>query len=231
MQIIKNEKLIKRNGKIGQYTSLGALGVLGVGMYLSFQRPDLFAYSIGALILGFTMTQVGMYFSNRWGRSPRPDEQLDAGMKGLPGDATLYHYAAPAPHLLVGPMGLWLLLPYRQRGKLTFEKNRWRLLGGGFMQKYMSIFGQEGLGRPDIEAASQMDAVRKHLAARMDAQSLPPINAALVFTNESVEIEAAETPLPALQLKKLKDFMRQKIKDNPMPAASIARVKELLPQP
>ena len=231
MQIIKNEKLIKRNGKIGQYTSLGALGVLGVGMYLSFQRPDLFAYSIGALILGFTMTQVGMYFSNRWGRSPRPDEQLDAGMKGLPGDATLYHYTAPAPHLLVGPMGLWLLLPYHQRGKLTFERNRWRLLGGGFMQKYMSIFGQEGLGRPDIEAASQMDAVRKHLAARMDAQSLPPINAALVFTNESVEIEAAETPLPALQLKKLKDFMRQKIKDNPMPAASIARVKELLPQP
>ncbi len=37
MKIIKNENLIKRNGRIGQWTSLGALGVLGIGMYLSFQ--------------------------------------------------------------------------------------------------------------------------------------------------------------------------------------------------
>ena len=97
MRIIKDEALIKRNGRIGQWTSLGALAVLGVGMYLSFQRPDLFAYSIGALILGFTMTQVGMYFSNRFGRSPRPDEKLDAGLKGLPGDTTLYHYVRRLP--------------------------------------------------------------------------------------------------------------------------------------
>ena len=111
MKIIRNEALIKRNGRIGQWTSLGALGVLGVGMYLSFTQPNLFVYSIGALILGFTMTQVGMYFSNRWGRSPRPDEQLDAGLKGLPGDVTIYHYAAPAAHLLVGAMGIWALIP------------------------------------------------------------------------------------------------------------------------
>ena len=82
MKIIKNEPLIKRNARIGQWTSLGALGVLGVGMYLSFTRQDLFAYSIGALILGFTMTQVGMYFSNRWGRSPRPDEQAGRRPEG-----------------------------------------------------------------------------------------------------------------------------------------------------
>jgi hypothetical protein len=31
MKIIKNEKMIKRNSKIGQYTSLGALVVLGGG--------------------------------------------------------------------------------------------------------------------------------------------------------------------------------------------------------
>ena len=71
MRVVKDEALIKRNGRIGQWTSLGALAVLGVGMYLSFQRPDLFAYSIGALLLGFTMTQIGMYFSARFGRSPR----------------------------------------------------------------------------------------------------------------------------------------------------------------
>ena len=159
MRIVKDDALIKRRGRIGQWTSLGALAVLGIGMYLSFQqRTDLFPYSIGALILGFTMTQIGMYFSTRFGRSPRPDEKLDAALKGLPGDTTLYHYTSPAPHLLVGPMGIWALLPYHQRGRLTYEGKRWRLRGGGFMQSYMSLFGQEGLGRPDAEAGSQIEA-------------------------------------------------------------------------
>ena len=81
MKIIKNEKRIKRNGQIGQWTSLGALVVLGVGMYISFNRTDLFVYSIAALLLGFTLTQMGMYMGNRYGRSPRPDEKLDAGLR------------------------------------------------------------------------------------------------------------------------------------------------------
>ncbi len=230
MKIIENDALIKRNARIGQWTSLGALGVLGVGMYLSFTRQDLFAYSIAALIVGFTMTQIGMYFSNRWGRSPRPDEQLDAGLKGLPGDVTIYHYTAPAPHLLVGPMGVWVLLPYQQRGRLTYENNRWRLRGGGFMQSYMTIFGQEGLGRPDLEAGSQIDAVKRHLAAKMEEGAVPAVEAVLVFTHEQVEIDASDAPLPAVPLKKLKDFMRQRIKDQPSPSATVLLVKGSLPQ-
>ena len=39
MKIIKNEKLIKRNSIIGQWTSIAALLVLGGGMYLSFSNP------------------------------------------------------------------------------------------------------------------------------------------------------------------------------------------------
>jgi hypothetical protein len=230
MKIIKNDALIKRNGRIGQWTSLGALGVLGAGMYLSFTQPNLFIYSIGALLIGFTMTQIGMYFSNRWGRSPRPDEQLDAGLKGLPGDATIYHYAAPAAHLLVGAMGLWALLPYHQRGSLSYEKNRWRLRGGGFMQRYMTIFGQEGLGRPDLEAATQIQAVRSHLSQKMGEDAVPPVNAVLVFTNDGAQIDASGAPLPAVQLKKLKDFLRQKSKESPLPADVVASVKESLPR-
>ncbi|HAV76071.1 MAG TPA: hypothetical protein DCX53_01820, partial [Anaerolineae bacterium] len=71
--------LIKRNGQIGQYTSLAALLVLGGGMYISFTNTDLFVYSIAALLIGFTLTQIGMYMGNRYGRRPRPDEKLDAG--------------------------------------------------------------------------------------------------------------------------------------------------------
>jgi hypothetical protein len=229
MKIIKNEKLIKRNGRIGQWTSLGALGVLGIGMYLSFQRPDLFVYSIGALIAGFTMTQVGMYYSNRWGRSPRPDEQLDAALKGLPGDTTIYHYVTPVPHLLVGSAGMWVFQIYHQRGKVTYYKNRWRLTGGGFMQAYMTIFGQEGIGRPDAEIANEIEVLKKHFARQLDGTELPEIKAALVFTNEQAEIDNTDAPLPVLKLKQLKDFIRQKAKDKSIDSVILEKVKSILP--
>lgn len=230
MKIIKNEKKIKRNSKIGQYTSLGALVVLGVGMYISFTRPELFVWAVGALLIGFTLTQVGMYFGNRWGRSPRPDERLDAGLKGLPGDFVIYHWMSPVAHLLVGPAGIWVLLPYHQRGHVTYRKNRWRMAGGGLLQNYMRLFGQEGLGRPDLEAEAEINSVRKELGKEMEEDEIPEIKAALVFTTEGVEIEAENAPLPALPLKKLKEFMRNKAKERPISSLMLEKVKAALPE-
>ncbi len=230
MRIIRNDKLIKRNGQIGQWTSLGALAVLGVGMYISFRRSDLFIYSIGALILGFTMTQIGMFFSNRFGRSPRPDEQLDAALKGLPGDTAIYHYTTPVPHLLVGPAGVWVLLPLHQRGKVTYYKNRWRLSGGGFMQTYMTIFGQEGIGRPDLEMANEVDVLKRYLAKQLgDENQAPEIQGAVVFTSDQVEIEDTEAPLPALKARQLKDFIRQKAKDRVIERSTFEKIQSVLP--
>ncbi len=168
MKIIKNEKLIKRNGKIGSVLSLAALVVLGLGMYISLAMKEQFLYALIALVVGFIMTQIGMYIGNKFGRRPRPDEKLDAGLKGMTGDYTLYHYATPASHLLVGPAGLWLLMPYHQRGQVVFKKKRWQMSGGGFIQSYMRIFGQEGLGRPDIEIDKETGSLQKYLAKRME---------------------------------------------------------------
>jgi len=230
MKIIKNEKLIKRNSQIGQYTSIGALVILGVGMYISFTRADLFAWSITSLVVGFAMTQIGMFFSNRWGRSPRPDEQLDAGLKGLPNEDTIYHYVTPVSHLYVGSAGIWVLLPLHQRGRVMYQKNRWKISGGGFMQGYLSIFGQEGLGRPELEIAAEMDSIKKHLAKKLDNENdVPEINGALVFTNDLVDIEENDAPTPALKLKQLKDFIRQKSKDKPIGSLTLEKVKSVLP--
>ena len=229
MKIIKNEKLIKRNGQIGQYTSIGALVVLGVGMYISFTKPDLFTWSIASLVVGFAMTQVGMFFSNRWGRSPRPDEQLDSELKGLPNDDAIYHYVTPVSHLFVGSAGIWVLLPLHQRGRVTYQKNRWKISSGGFMQGYLSIFGQEELGRPELEIASEMDSVKRYFSKKVENESdIPEIQGALIFTNDLVEIEEIDAPTPALKLKQLKDFMRQKSKEKPLSTKSLEQIKGLL---
>ena len=228
MKSIKNEKLIKRNATIGNWTSLSALVVLGLGMYISFTRSELFVYSLLALILGFTLTQVGMYMGSRFGRSPRPDERLDAGFKGLQNEFVMYHYTTPASHLLVGPAGVWVVVPYNQRGQIEFKKNRWRIRGGGFLQSYMRIFGQEGMGRPDYEIENEIKALKKYLAKHMDESEIPDINALMVFTNENVELDAGDSPIPALKLKQVKEFIRQKAKEKKLPAEIVNKLKSVL---
>jgi hypothetical protein len=228
MKIIKNEKLIERNSKIGQWTSLAALVVLGLGMYISFSKPELFTYSVICLVIGFIMTQIGMYMGSRWGKSPRPDEKLDAGLKGLHSEFSMYHYSSPVSHLLVGPSGVWVLLPYHQRGSISFEKNRWKMKGGGFLQGYMRIFGQENIGRPELDAENEVKALQKFFAKKLDGANIPEIKPILVFTTDEVELNAGESPVAALKLKQLKEFMRQGGKNRALNAEQISKITESL---
>lgn len=228
MKIVKNEKLIERNGKLGNWLSLGALLVLGIGMYISFTNPELFTYSLICLVLGFTLTQIGMYMGNRWGRSPRRDEKLDAALKGLHSDFSIYHYSGPVSHLLVGPAGVWVLLPYQQAGTAAFEKGRWHIRGGGFMAGYMRIFGQEGIGRPDLEAESEVSAVKKFLLKKMDGNAVPEIKPILVFTHDQVEVEPGEAPIHALKLKQLKGFIRDESRERKLSSLQIQELNRAL---
>ncbi|MBI3153183.1 MAG: hypothetical protein HYZ21_13685 [Chloroflexi bacterium] len=230
MKIIKNEKLIKRNGIIGQWMSIGALVVLAAGMYISFNKPEYFTYSLICLLIGFVMTQIGMYMGSRWGRSPRPDEKFDSGLKGLHSEFSLYHYSTPVSHLLVGPSGLWVLLPYPQKGKVHFEKNRWKIRGGGILQGYLRIFGQEGIGRPDIDAENDVYQLKKFLKKNMEESAIPEIKPVLVFTHDEVELEAGDSPIPAMKLKQLKEFMRSKSRERVLSSTSAIQINDLFGQ-
>ena len=227
MKIIKNETLIKRNAQIGSWTSLAALVVLGGGIYLSFTRPELFMYSLLALLLGFTLTQVGMYMGNKFGRSPRPDEKLDAGLKGLQNEFVMYHYTTPVAHYwwvrrTLGGDAL------SQRGQVEYKKNRWHMKGGGFLQGYMRIFGQEALGRPDIEIENAIKSLKKYLLKHMDESEIPEVNALMVFTGDNVELNAEGSPVTALKLKQLKDFLRQRAKEKKLSVETLNKLKTVL---
>jgi len=232
MKIVTNQKLIKRNARIGQVTSITALVILGVGFYTTYKMPDKVAYSLGALLIGFFLSQMGIYYGNRWGRSPRPDELLDRGLKGLGREYTIYHYTTPVSHLLVGPAGIWILLPYYQSGRITYQKGRWRAKGGGFVQSYLRIFGQENLGRPDLEAGSEVDVLKRHLTRLLpEGTELPEIRTALLFTNPKVELNVKDAPLPSLTPKDLKEFLREQAKNKTISAEMLDSLREVLPQP
>ncbi len=240
MKIVTNNKYIRRNKKIGQFTTFGSLGILVIGFIISLQPdPALFTYSLLALVVGFIMSQVGIYFGNRWGRSPRPDEVLSAGLKGLEDKYTLYNFMTVVPHLLVGPAGIWILSTFTQQGVITYDpgKKRWHQRGGNFLMK---IFGQEGLGRPDQDTYSLVQEFQKFVTKEVDIPNLPTPQVAMVFLADpkKVSLVAPDSPVPAMHIEKLKDFVRKQAKENsirnehkdPFFLDTLIQLRQLLPE-
>jgi len=228
MKIFKSDKMIQRNARIGSTITIVSLVILGGGMYITFARPDQFYLSIIALLVGFLLSQVGIFYSSRWGRRPRPDELLDQSLKGLDNHYALYHYQTPVAHLLVGPAGIWILFSKYQRGTITYQKNRWRQKGGGPLQAYLRLFAQEGIGRPDLEIDSDIERLGRYLKKKLPDMELPPIQAALVFTHPDIEIEADEAPAPTLFIKKLKDFIRKTAKNKSLSTETVELIQAAL---
>ncbi len=210
MIIVRNEKLIKRNRIIGTITGIGAILILGLGTYISFKYQQLINLSLIALLLGLVLYQVSIYYSNRFVRTPRPDQELDAALKGLDDSYALYHYQSPVPHLLVGPAGVWMLLPFQQAGKIVYSEKgkRWKRIGGNL---YLRWINQDRIGRQDKNIAKGKSSLLKELS-KIPEFKVPEIRAALVFTDEKAEVEAGQSPFPTLHARQLKKFLRKEAK-------------------
>ncbi len=243
MNILTNEKTILRNAKIGKYTSLAAFGLVAIGAYflipllpylnnpavaLTKEQEIQYWWFTGCMFGFLAVFQIGIYFMNRFGRRPRPDELINASLKGLTKDYNLYHYLTPVNHLLVGPAGVWIIEPYYQRGTISYEGGRWQQKGGGLLLAYMKIFMQEGLGRPDLEIKADVDSLTKALSKALGAD-IPAVNVALVFTDPRAELAAENAPSPTIKVKELKETLRRYAKEHPFPAEQIKGITDLLP--
>jgi hypothetical protein len=229
MKVYSDEKLIKRNKVVGNVLSLASIAILGAGMFLSFKDKDgsYLAYTFAALIVGFLLFQVGNFYMSKWGKSPRPDEKISQALKGLDGNYSLYHYKSMVSHLLVGPAGIFALLPYNQPGVIEYnaERNRWKQTGGNF---FLKTFGGESLGRPDLDAKYAMGDLAKGLGKfGIDVGNYTP-QSIIVFTNPKAVVKSEDSPVPALTQEKLKEYIRKQIKANPFPQDKLAELKQKL---
>jgi len=174
------------------------------------------------------LSQVGIYFSNRWSRRPRPDEVLDLSLKGLDDKYSLYHFDTPVSHLLLGPCGVWILSPHNQRGTISYSKGRWRQKGGNL---YLKIFAQEGLGRPDLETQNEDEKLLKYFQKNLPEENIPDIQTALVFTNPQVDINIAESespPAETVYAAKLKDLVRKYSKAKTLSMEKVKFIRNII---
>jgi hypothetical protein len=236
MNIISNEKLIKRLGRIGTITMFAGLFIVVAGLFISLNEKyaqQYFYLSFASLIIGFLVSQVGIYFTNRYGRKPRPDEILNNALKGLDSKYYIYHYMSPIPHLLVGPSGIWIILTRNQKGLVSFAKGRWRQQGGGFFSMYMRFFAQEGLGRPDLDFISEREKLVSFLKKNLGESDIPPIRNVLVLTHPAAAINISEEDSPpavTVLVAKLKETVRKSGKGKPANSDKLTQIIGLLPE-
>jgi hypothetical protein len=80
-----------------------------------------------------------------------------------------------------------------------------------------------------LEIESETEGLQKLLRKALPEETeIPDIQAALIFSNPEVTIQAEEAPTPALLAKKLKDFMRTTAKQKPISAEMVLQIQNAI---
>ncbi|MBM4464402.1 MAG: NERD domain-containing protein [Chloroflexi bacterium] len=204
MQVITDEKLIRNRARLGRVASFAGLAVLILGLVASLYPQWLLA-SFGCLFVGFLLSQVGIYHANRWVKQPRADQTLEKILKGFDDRYHLYNYVLPAPHVLLTPFGLCVIKPRHQGGKIRYQGGKWHHeLGWRWILRF---FGQEGLGNPSREVQSEVEKLSRFLAQRLSDDNVP-VEGVVVFTNPEVDLQIETPPVPVLDGRQFKLFLR-----------------------
>ena len=212
MKAVTDTKLIQKGQKLGRIASFAGLVVLIGGLVVSFQqRNNVQAYMIllvyGSLLVGFILSNVGIYLANRWVREPRADQSLAKVLKGFDNRYLLYNYVLPAQHVLLAPDGLTAITVKRQEGTITCDGSRWRhkLTFG----RVLRLLTDEGLGNPTKEAQNEAALLRKLVDQKLPGQQVP-IAPLIVFTGrkEKLDLRVSNPAVPVLELGDLKGEIR-----------------------
>jgi hypothetical protein len=228
MRIFRNDKFIQKRANIGRYVSLFGLGVLVLGLLISFtapSAPEVMWVSLLTLIVGFIASQVGIYYGNRYARLDRPDEVLSRALKGFDDRYALYQYTTPAGNVLVTPNACYVFAIKMQAGPIAYRNGKWR--HGIGWKRLFKAFAQEGLGDPGSEAQLEADTLKHYLDKRLPGVEVP-LQPVIIFGHANAEIDAGHSPMPALHVKKLKDWLRGAGKGGALTPEAHARLIELI---
>jgi hypothetical protein len=204
MRVTTNPKLIQRRSRLGMMASFGGIAVLAVGMFASFRQQYMWV-SLAALLIGFVLAQFGSYNLRRYGRSPRPDQVLEAGLKGFDDRYHLYAWTLPVPFALLSPQGIYTFTTRDQSGEISVTGSTWRSKFS--LARVLALFGQEGLGNPTTDAQAQASKLGEWIKGKLPdaAAEVRPI---VVFIDSRAKLDVNEPTVPVLDVEGIKKWLR-----------------------
>jgi hypothetical protein len=226
MRIICDERHIKVRSSVGQYATFGGLLILLIGLVISFVRPTWSVPLLVSMALGLALSVVGGFFADRYAGSLAHYKTLAEVLKGLDYRHTLLQYVLPADHVLLEPGGCTCFVVKAQGGAVVYAQGKWTHRQRG--KFFRRLVGQEGLGKPHIEAQREAERLERYLGDQMDDADQVPVRGAIIFVNEDVQLEADESPVPAFYRKKVKDWLRGPGDLKPLPEDLLQRLNVAL---
>lgn len=209
MQVITNEQFVASRARIGKIGTLLGLAAFFAGFFTSL-NIELIGISYALLIFGLFAFNVGRYNSVRWGTRPRQDEILANALKGLDHKHVLLNYAGdvPASHLLLSPLGLFVIEPRIHDGEIACEGSRWRRKRS--FTTIVRSFVEGGLGNPTRDAQRVVAGVKSFLVDKLGAEraEVVPLEAVIVFTSPLVQLKVTDPVVPVVKPDDLKAQVR-----------------------
>ncbi len=188
-----------------------SMGVLIFGAYLAWPgKADVSRtlYSWIALMIGFILTRVSIYFTSRFGQTPRYDELIGQTIDKLRSEYTYFVYSTPVPMLLLGPCRLWLPILVTSSGTINFIDGKWKHTGVGFLKRFM---GQEAIADPQRDAEEAITQIQKQFGLQgIPVEEQPQIQPIVVIVLKNTNIgEVKDAPYPVVLVNDLKRYVRK----------------------
>ena len=205
MQLVVNDRLVKRQSRLGGFLLLVTFGLLLAGFLFSTQveswasqpwardqpwLPIAITYAIVVVAMGL------YYFGNarmrRFGPQYRQDMRLHQMLKNLDDRHVLYSFLGDGmpDYLLAGPTGVFVLVPKPQNGEFVCRDNRWTRKMNGVARVFATLYGNP-LGNPSYEAQEGVRKVRGALEPRLGAALEDvPVSGLIVFTGDNVRLRS-----------------------------------------
>jgi hypothetical protein len=217
MKVVTDTKLIEQGKRFGRIASFAGLGVLVLGLVISFKFSHLILLAYGCLVVGFILSNIGIYLANRWVREPRADQSLSKALKGFDNQFSLYNYTLPAQHVLLMPTGVVHFVVKPQSGDISVDGSRWRHKFN--VGRLLRFFVEEGLGNPSQDAQQEAADLRKFVRKSVPDADFP-LSTLIVFTapDDKLKLTINNPTAPVLQLRDLKERLRKLSKGKAMPA-------------
>lgn len=215
MRVVVNEAQIKRNRQISHILFFISLAGMGLGFFYTWtSEPDSSTSQISCFILPILMllTLTSVRMANTWIREPRPREVLANALKGLGKRYAIFHYLLPAPHVLIGPEGVFTLTTVWQEGTYRVEGKKWRG-DEGLTRKIMGYLRQDLIGNPFTDAIYHAQQIQK-LVDKIEPDRGIEVQPLVVILSPNAKVELDDPLFPVLYAdSKLKPSLRGYLKD------------------
>jgi hypothetical protein len=215
MRVVTNEAHINRNRTISHLLFFVSLIGMGLGFVFTWtSSPSSQNSQITCLVLPLLllMTLASVRMANVWVREPRPERVLDDALKGLGKKYAIFHHVLPAPHVLIGPEGVFTLTTIWQEHAYRVQGKKWHG-DQGLLRKINGYMRQDLLGNPFQEAlfhAQQTQKLLDKIAPDSGVKVLPVI----VFINPKASFESEDPIIPVVYADpKKKPSLRQYLRD------------------